>query len=63
VGDLPDDILAAKRAAKSIKIKSAAFPKYAGDPETTMKELKKARPDFILKRPRDLLALLDPLQI
>ena len=57
VGDLPDDILAAKRAAEKIRIKSAAFPKYSRDPLTTLEELKKIGPDFYLKAPQDLLKI------
>ena len=58
VGDLPDDILAAKQAAKKISICAAAFPAYARDPDATMKELKKTHPDFFLKKPQDLLKIL-----
>lgn len=58
VGDLPDDILATKRAGRFLKIESAAFPKFARDHEATLRELKKVRPDFYLKEPRDLLKIL-----
>lgn len=58
VGDLPDDILTAKRAKKFISVKSAAFPNYTQDPEATLREMKKARPDFILKSPSDLYRIL-----
>jgi HAD superfamily hydrolase (TIGR01548 family) len=57
VGDLPDDILAAKRAKTKIAIESAAFPKFARDPVNAVRELKKAKPDFILNQPRDLLKI------
>jgi len=58
VGDLPDDIFAAERAKKKIRIKSAAFPKFARDPKTTLEELKKAKPDFFLGKPQDLNKIL-----
>jgi len=58
VGDLPDDVLAAKRAKVKIRIKAAAFPKFAHDPEVTAEELRKAKPDFVLKKPQDLMKLL-----
>jgi len=58
IGDLPDDILAAKRAGKFIRIKSAAFPKFTRDPETTTRELQKLKPDFFLESPRDLSRIL-----
>lgn len=58
VGDLPDDVLAAKRAAPSLSIKSAAFPAFTRDPEATHRELAKVKPAFLLKRPQDLLKIL-----
>lgn len=58
VGDLPDDILAAKRARPKIQIKTAAFPVCARDSKAALRELRKAGPDFLLKRPSDLLRLL-----
>lgn len=62
VGDLPDDILAAKGAAKQagkkIRILSAAFPVFTRDPVATARELKKLRPDFLLKKPQDLAGIL-----
>lgn len=58
VGDLPDDILAARRAKKSIRIQAAAFPKLARDPKVTRLELKKVRPDFFLREPADLLKIV-----
>ncbi len=54
VGDLPDDILAAQKAAHSLNIKSAGFPLASADIKTTSEELKKARPDFLLKTKADL---------
>lgn len=57
IGDLPDDMLAAKRAAHEIQIQSAAFPWYAADPKTALKEMQKTHPDFLLKKPKDLLKI------
>ena len=58
LGDLPDDILAAKKAGQKIRIHSAAFPGFTRDPETTRRELKKLKPDFYLKTPQDLVKIL-----
>lgn len=55
VGDLPDDALAAERAKKQIRIKSAVFPKLARDVKTTLQELNRIKPDFLLQKPHDLL--------
>lgn len=55
VGDLPDDILAAHQAKKTINIKAAAFPAFTSDPRTAAEELKKTKPDFILSKPADLI--------
>ena len=60
VGDLPDDILAAKGAGGKISIRAAAFPAYARDPDAITKELRKVKPDFLLKKPEDLLVILRP---
>lgn len=60
VGDLPDDVLAANRAKKFLRISSAAFPKFTYAPEAMQRELKKAKPDFLLKAPRDLYPILFP---
>ena len=58
IGDLPDDVLAAKRAKKRIRIQSMAFPQFARDPQSTLTELKKLKPDFFLKHPKDLLKIV-----
>jgi len=58
VGDLPDDILTATRAKKMISIRSVAFSKFSRDAEATMRELKKVKPDYFLKKPEDLSRLL-----
>lgn len=57
VGDLPDDMLAAQQAKKAIDMKCAAFPTFTSDPETALEELKKTHPDFIMKKPADLLKI------
>ena len=58
VGDLPDDILAAGRAKRSLNIKSAAFIVMARNPSLTLQEMKRARPDFLLKSPAGILKIL-----
>ena len=63
VGDLPDDILTAERAKKLINVKSAAFWKFTQDPETTVKELKRVKPDFWIGEPRDLLKIVTPYSL
>lgn len=57
VGDLPDDVLAAKQAAKSIDIRAIAYPWRSSHPEVSLAELKKVDPDFILRRPSQLLSV------
>lgn len=58
VGDLPDDVLAANLAKKEIKIYSAAFPAYSANTEKSLETLQKAKPDFLIKKPAELLNLL-----
>ncbi|HQB11775.1 MAG: Pyrophosphatase PpaX [Candidatus Omnitrophica bacterium ADurb.Bin292] len=58
VGDLPDDVLAANRAKKSVSICSAAFPMMAADPFRAQKELEAAQPDYVLKSPSELFKIL-----
>ena len=58
VGDLPDDILAAQRAKESIEINSVAFPWHSEDARRTLEEMKRYNPDYLLKKPGDLLALV-----
>lgn len=55
VGDLPDDVLAAKRAKEVIDMLALAFPKFSSDPKTTAKELEKTQPDGTLAKASDLL--------
>jgi pyrophosphatase PpaX len=58
IGDLPDDVLSAQRAKKGLRIQSAAFPRYARDPQATLQEFKKVKPDYFLQKPQDLLKIL-----
>ena len=58
IGDLPDDILAAREARKAgLGISSAAFPWYSSHPQA-LKEIEKARPDFVLRKPGHLPPLV-----
>ena len=54
VGDLPDDVLAAHKARHSLNIKVAGFPLVSANFKTSCEELKKANPDFLLKKKSDL---------
>jgi HAD superfamily hydrolase (TIGR01548 family) len=58
IGDLPDDILAAKRAKSEIDICSAAFPWYAANPKAALEEIQKNQPDYVLDKPNDLLKIV-----
>ncbi len=50
VGDLPDDIFAATQAKDTFSVRSVAFPWYSANSRVAMEEVKKAKPDFILKK-------------
>lgn len=54
IGDLPDDMLAAKHGG----LQAAAFPWYTADSQAALKEMMKAGPDFVLKKPKHLLKLV-----
>jgi len=54
VGDLPDDILAARRASSSASIRSVAFPWLSTHGPEAHREMELARPDFILRKAVDL---------
>ncbi len=54
IGDLPDDMLAAKHAKPHADFQCAAFPWFAADPEAALKEMAKIHPDFILKKAKHL---------
>ncbi|MBI3317332.1 MAG: HAD hydrolase-like protein [Candidatus Omnitrophica bacterium] len=58
VGDLPDDILAAKGAAKEIAIQAAGLPLCATNPKAAQGELENSGADFILKKPTDLAKIV-----
>ncbi len=58
VGDLPDDVLAAKSAAKEIDIVSTAFPAMSSNPTAAMRSFREAGADFILKKPSELPRLV-----
>ena len=49
VGDLPDDILAARAAKKKIKIRSCGFLAGAVSPNEMTRELRKAKADYLCK--------------
>lgn len=57
VGDLPDDVLAANRAKENLGIHSAAFLAGSDSIPSTLEELKKESPDFILYKADELLKL------
>jgi len=59
VGDLPDDILAAREARSAIDIHSVAFPWLAADSRLALAEIQKVNPDFLLKKPSDLYRLAE----
>ena len=58
VGDLPDDILAAREARATLDIRAVGFPWFASNPKGALHEIEKAKPDFILKKPGDLLKIV-----
>ena len=58
VGDLPDDILAALQAKKDISIGSVAFPCYSCSMESAFSEIQKAKPDFMIRKPAELLRVI-----
>ena len=59
VGDLPDDILAAREAKSTLNIRSAGLPGVGRmTSEEARAEMIKAKPDFILKKPSDLGTIL-----
>ena len=60
VGDLPDDILAARNARKKIKISSCGFLAASANPSQMKRELKKAGATFICERASDLAKIIQP---
>ncbi len=55
IGDLPDDILAARKAKDTLRIHAVGFPSMAHDPETARTALTAAGADILLEKPRDIL--------
>ena len=58
VGDLPDDVLAAKAAKKKVKMSSCGFLKASSEPEEMKKEFKKLKTDYICENVKDLKTIL-----
>ena len=58
IGDLPDDVLAAKEAKKKIKMSSCGFLKASSQPEEMQREFKKLKTDYICKNVQELKQLL-----
>ncbi len=58
VGDLPDDILAARRAKGKMKIASCGFLAASTLLDKMKKELKKAKADYVCKKPKELLKII-----
>ena len=56
IGDLPDDLIAAHEAGKSVSMKSVAFPWFhlSVSGKANMDDILQAHPDFILKKATDL---------
>lgn len=59
VGDLPDDVLAGNRAKKFLSMKTVAFPRFSRDLRAVKEELRKIKPDYLLKNPQGILRLLN----
>ena len=58
VGDLPDDILAARRAKKKIKIASCGYLAASAQPEKMRRELKKAGANYICENQKKLMRII-----
>jgi HAD superfamily hydrolase (TIGR01548 family) len=58
VGDLPDDMLTAKRAKKKMRISSCGFLGVSNTPQEMQKNLKKAGADSICRNTKELLDLI-----
>lgn len=54
IGDLPDDLLAAKRARPEWPIDAIAFPVLSCTDPEALRQIRKMRPEFILKKPVEL---------
>ena len=60
VGDLPDDILAAKEAKKKIKISSCGFLSVSSQTQEMKKEFKKLKADYLCENAKELKTLILP---
>ncbi len=58
VGDLPDDILAARRAKGKMKIASCGFLAASIVPKKMKRELKKIKADYVCEKPKELLRII-----
>lgn len=58
IGDLPDDILTAKRAKETVNIQAVGFPSFSFDPKITTAEMTKQKVDVLISRPAELLDLV-----
>jgi HAD superfamily phosphatase len=60
VGDVPDDIRAARRAKKKLDILAIGFLQGGGRTKSIKRSLLKAGADLVIERPQDLLLLFLP---
>ncbi|MBI4372248.1 MAG: HAD-IA family hydrolase [Candidatus Omnitrophica bacterium] len=60
VGDLPDDILAARSAKKKMKIASCGFLAASSSPREMKQGLKKSKADYICEQPNELIKIILP---
>ena len=60
VGDLPDDVLAARRAKREINISSCGFLLASVNPEVMKRELKGAKADYVCRTPKELINIILP---
>ncbi len=58
IGDLPDDVLAANEAKNTLQIHSAVYPNLSQSSKSSLQEVLKAKPDFLLQKPVDLLPIV-----
>ena len=62
VGDLPDDVLAARRAKQKMKISSVGYLAASEFPKEMARELKKAGADFVCGKPKELMKIISPIR-
>lgn len=58
VGDLPDDVLAVRRAKKELEIWSVFYPWFSCDEKKVPDQIRHLAPDFVLETPGDLPRLV-----